>query len=105
MKNKFKSYTFWLALIGAIIILINTLGTTFGFSVNDVAITSIATAVLGIFVTLGVVHKDSKNEHEEQQDETKDEQLLEQNLENASLKEDEKTNLEKKDKTDQDPQG
>lgn len=64
MKNKFKSYTFWLALIGAVIILINTLGTTFGFGVNEVAITSIATAVLGIFVTLGVVKKDTKPNQE-----------------------------------------
>ena len=83
MKNKFKSYTFWLALVGAVIILINTLGTTFGFGVDEVAITSIATAVLGIFVTLGIVHKDSKSEQEK----TKDEQVASQSLENTSVKE------------------
>lgn len=95
MKNKFKSYTFWLALVGAVIILINTLGTTFGFGVDEVAITSIATAVLGIFVTLGIVHKDSKNEQEK----TKDEQVASQSLENTSVKENQD------DKTDQNSQG
>ena len=109
MKNKFKSYTFWLTLIGAVIILVNTLGTTFGFSVNEVAITSIATAVLGIFVTLGIVHKDSKSEQEKKQDETKDEtkdeQTGEQDLENSSTKADEETKPSDTDKTDQAPQG
>ena len=95
MKNKFKSYTFWLALVGAVIILINTLGTTFGFGVDEVAITSIATAVLGIFVTLGIVRKDSKNEQEK----TKDEQVASQSLENTSVKENQD------DKTDQNSQG
>lgn len=95
MKNKFKSYTFWLALVGAVIILINTLGTTFGFGVDEVAITSIATAVLGIFVTLGIVHKDSKSEQEK----TKDEQVASQSLENTSVKENQD------DKTDQNSQG
>lgn len=105
MKNKFKSYTFWLALIGAVIILINTLGTTFGFGVNEVAITSIATAVLGIFVTLGVVKKDTKPNQENQQENISDEQTndRQKNTFDDSKKEDNsKDNL---DSTDQNKKG
>lgn len=65
MKNNFKSYKFWIALLAAIIVLINALGATFGFTVNEVAITSIATAVLGVFVTLGFVKKDTEEENKD----------------------------------------
>lgn len=59
MKDKFKSYKFWIGVIAAVIVLINTLGAVFKFSVNEVAITSIATAVLGVLVMLGFVKKDT----------------------------------------------
>lgn len=100
MKNKFKSYTFWLALIGAVIILVNTLGTTFGFSVNEVAITSIATAVLGIFVTLGIVRKDNKTEQK-----SKDKQPNEQELKNLEEQKDENGSEDEQNKTDEDKKG
>ena len=64
MKDNFKNYKFWLALIASVIVLINTLGAVFHFSVNEVAITSIATAVLGIFVALGVINKNTKDDDE-----------------------------------------
>ena len=64
MKNNFKNYKFWLAVLAAVIVLINALGAVFNFSVNEVAITSIATAVLGVFVALGLVNKNSKEENE-----------------------------------------
>ncbi len=80
--KKFKNYTFWISLLGAIILLINTLGTTFGFSVDEVAITSVVTAVLGIFVTLGIIKKDKKtDETENVNDKTNDETNLEQSNE------------------------
>lgn len=60
--KKFKTYTFWISLLGAVIVLINALGTTFGFGVDEVAITSIVTAILGVFVTLGLIKKDKTSE-------------------------------------------
>ena len=72
MKNKLKSYKFWMAVLGGVIVLINTLGAVFNFKVNEIAITSIFTAILGIFVILGFVDKD--NEKKAQTDLTNDEQ-------------------------------
>lgn len=70
MKEKFKSYKFWISVLAGVIVLINTLGAVFKFSVNEVAITSIATAVLGLLVILGIVKKEEKS--------TKDEQIEQQ---------------------------
>lgn len=67
--KKFNSYTFWISLLGAVIILINTLGSIFNFAVDEIAITSVVTAVLGIFVTLGLVKKDKSNTEEKNQNE------------------------------------
>ena len=66
MKNNLKNYKFWLAVLASVIVLINTLGAVFGFSVDEVAITSIATAVLGIFVAIGFVNKTEEQNQTEQ---------------------------------------
>lgn len=60
MKNKLKSYKFWVGLIASIVVLITTLGTVLNFSVNIVAITSICATVLGILIALGVISKDDE---------------------------------------------
>ena len=82
--KKFKSYTFWISLLGAVIILINTLGSVFGFAVDELAITSIVTAVLGIFVTLGLVKKDKSKEDEKPQESTEDNLLDNSTQENLN---------------------
>ncbi len=82
--KKFKSYTFWISLLGAVIILINTLGSVFGFAVDELTITSIVTAVLGIFVTLGLVKKDKSNEDEKSQESTEDNLLDNSTQENLN---------------------
>lgn len=51
-----------MSLFAAVIVLINALGTTFGFAVNEIAITSIFTAVLGVFVTLGLIKKEKEHD-------------------------------------------
>lgn len=60
MKNsKFKSYKYLTSLLAGIIVLLNTVGSVFGFGVDEMAITSISVAVLGVLVILGVVNKDT----------------------------------------------
>lgn len=90
---KFNNYKFWISLLAGIIVLISTLGTVFNFSVNEVAITSIGTAVLGIFVTLGLVKKEEKNQ--EKQNENNSEQTTE-NQANADNKIDVQSNQNQK---------
>ena len=55
MKNKIKSYGFWTALAGAVVVLVNALGQMFGFSVDNEIITNVIMAIAGVLVVLGVV--------------------------------------------------
>ena len=59
MKQKFKSYAFCFGVCVAVIGAFVTIGNVLGFKVNEIALTSVATAVLGVFVSLGIVQKDS----------------------------------------------
>ena len=75
MKNKFKSSAFWLSLTAGLIVLLNSLGSALNFSVNEVAITSVATSVIGILITIGVLSKDKSSKTQNTVENT--------NLENA----------------------
>lgn len=55
MKNKFKSYSFWTALAGAIVVLVQAIGKMAGFIPNTEMITDIVMAIAGVLVVLGVV--------------------------------------------------
>ena len=68
--KKFKSYGFWTALAGAIVVLINSIGKCFGFVVEEEIITNIVMAVAGVLVVFGVVSmpKDENEEKTEQQE-------------------------------------
>lgn len=55
MKNKIKSYGFWTALAGAVVVLVNALGQMFGFSVDNEIITNVIMAIAGVLIVLGVV--------------------------------------------------
>lgn len=55
MKNKFRSYGFWTALAGALVVLINAIGRCFGFSVEGEIVSNIVMAVAGVLVVFGVV--------------------------------------------------
>ena len=65
LKN-FKSYAFILSLTGSVIVMLNAFGDVFNFTVNEVAITSIVTGILGVLVSLGVVVKDTKTKDEKE---------------------------------------
>ena len=58
MKQKFKSYAFCLGVCVAVVGVIVAIGNALGFKVNEVAITSVLTAILGVLVSLGVVVKE-----------------------------------------------
>lgn len=73
MKEKFKSYSFWTALSGAVVILLNCLGDAFGFSVDNEIVSSIIMAFAGILVVLGVVTMPNKKNDNDDSDNENDE--------------------------------
>ncbi len=58
MKQKFKSYAFCLGVCASVVSAIVVIGNAVGFKVNEVAITSVITALLGVLVSLGVIVKE-----------------------------------------------
>lgn len=62
MKNKFKSYTFWMSLASAFILIVQNLGLAFGFVVNEELIMNIINAVCGVLVVLGIITNPAKKE-------------------------------------------
>ena len=70
MKNffkKFRSYSFWISLSGAIILLINALGRAFGFSIENQLVEDIILSIAGVLVVLGLVTMDVKPNDEEKE--------------------------------------
>ena len=55
LKNLVKSYSFWTALAGALVILINSIGNVFGFHIEEKLVSDIVMAVAGVLVAFGVV--------------------------------------------------
>ena len=62
MKKNFKSYSFWTALAGAVVVLLNALGDLFGFSVDNDLVKGLIMAVAGLLVVLGIVTMPNKDE-------------------------------------------
>ncbi len=85
MKEKIKSYGFWTALAGAMVVLVDALGDLFGFSVSDEIVSGVVMAVAGVLVVLGVVTMPKSEKKEE-------------NAEKENFIEDNKTDKEDKEK-------
>ena len=62
MKEKIKSYSFWTALSGAVVVLLQAIGKCFGFSINSEVVSGLIMAVAGILVVFGIVSMPSKND-------------------------------------------
>ena len=58
MKNNFKSYAFCFGVCAAIIGVVVAIGNAFNFKVDEVALTSIITAILGVLVAMGIIQKE-----------------------------------------------
>ena len=66
MKQKFKSYKFWVALSGAVVVFVKALGQVFGFSADESVIDGIIMGFCGILIAIGLVEKPANNETNEQ---------------------------------------
>ena len=61
--SKFKKYSFWVALMSAVVLLIENLSAIFGFEFNKSIFESVFLSVCGILVVLGIIVKDRKEEN------------------------------------------
>lgn len=68
LKERCKSYSFWLAIASAVFLLIQAIGKPLGLEVSEEVYMSIINAVLGIFVVFGIISDPTKNIEEAQTD-------------------------------------
>lgn len=54
-KPLYKTYSFWLGLSSAVLLLIQAIGEPLGLKINEAQYMAIVNAVLGIFVVLGII--------------------------------------------------
>ena len=55
IKDKIKSYGFWISLASAIILILKVIGAKFGFSVDETFISDLTTSLCSILVILGII--------------------------------------------------
>jgi uncharacterized membrane protein len=55
LKDKIKSYSFWVSLASAIILILKILGNRFGFVVDETMVSDLFTALCSILVLLGII--------------------------------------------------
>jgi len=61
LKNKLKSYSFWVSLASAMLLLMQTIGRPLGLVIDESTYMSIVNSVLGVFVVLGIVSHPAQN--------------------------------------------
>ena len=62
LKDKMKTYNFWISLVSAILLLVRVIGDKYGFSVDAGLVMDITTGLCGIFVILGIISAPQKNQ-------------------------------------------
>ena len=72
-NNKFSSYSFWIAVSGAVVIFLKNLLQVFGVSFDTTAFETIVVSLCGVLVVLGVLtkDKDEKTDLEENKNDNK----------------------------------
>lgn len=55
LKNKLKSYSFWVSLTAGIILVINCFLEQFGMKIDDVFVNSLVNSICGVLVILGLL--------------------------------------------------
>lgn len=73
LKQLIKSYGFWTALAGAVVVLVNAIGRAFGFFVEEEIISNIIMAIAGVLVVFGVVTIPREKQDEQSEDKEEDE--------------------------------
>ena len=97
MKDKIKSYSFWTALSGAFVVLLQAIGDCFGFSIQSELVSGIIMAIAGVLVVFGVVSMPNKDGSTDKESE---EQTENQTEENSEQTEDQAKENEAEEKTE-----
>lgn len=65
MKNRFKTYAFWIALSSAVVVLVQSLGKLFGFEIESSVIENVIMSVCGVLIVLGIVSNNESDDFDD----------------------------------------
>lgn len=85
MEQKFRSYSFWMAVCGAVILVVNNIGKAFGFSVSTELVTNIVDSVCGVLVVFGVLTMPKKEKQNAKSDDDLKNDVNNDDLQNDAL--------------------
>ena len=82
--KKFRSYSFWVSLTSAILILLQSIAKIFGFEIENDLIENFIMSICGVLVVFGIVVAPNKTEKGNEVTEYKDCDIVEdkENIEN-----------------------
>lgn len=93
-KDRIKSYGFWTALSGAVVILAQSIAKCFGVEIEEELISNIIMSICGVLVVFGVVTMPNKKvdseKDKEENSEITTEEKLEENEEEKQIEEENK---------------
>ncbi len=75
MKDKIKSYGFWVSLSGAIVVLVDTICKAIGVASYGNLVSNIIMGIAGVLVVFGIVSMPSNNNATEKQSDDEDNTL------------------------------
>lgn len=55
LKNRIKTYAFWVALSSAVVVLVQSIGKLFGFEIESSTIENVIMSICGVLIVLGIV--------------------------------------------------
>ena len=55
MKEKFRSYSFWMSVTAAVILVVDNVGKMLGFSIENQDITKIVDSICGVLILFGIL--------------------------------------------------
>lgn len=92
-NNKFSSYSFWIAVTGAVVIFLKNLLQVFGLDFDSTAFETIVVSLCGVLVVLGVLTKEDKPKSDETLEKTAENDF--DDMVNSLILEEEKTESDK----------
>ena len=79
MKNKLKSYSFWMSVCAAVILVVNNIGEVFGFKIDSEITTKIVDSICGVLILFGIISISKKPSDEKPEETNTDDDNSKQN--------------------------
>lgn len=68
MKEKLKTYSFWVGLVASVMLVVKFVAENFGFKIDEDLVNNVVNSILGILTIFGVINAPSSSTNNTKQD-------------------------------------